>query len=226
MGPDMSVIQPSPDGGAPDTLRGNGPLRRRDTAPAQLFDVSGQPVSPERVRKTRRWMLLLLLTPLCLFGISILAFGTTGPPEPVVHPRVTPRGYQAITDAYFGYAIPSGYTQNTTWTSQNGQFFYGTPKNYVAETESILKTSPSATTPPPSAFRSFGEPTLTGYTAGPAHRIAVQGVRIAFERTITRPGGWHALAVDVWEADTTTQAWLLIHTPAGISHQVIASFQG
>jgi hypothetical protein len=218
MVPYMSVVQPSPDGQAPEPLRGNGPLRRRGPAgPAVLFDVDGQPVTPERVRKTRRWLLLLLLTPLCLFGISILAFGTSGPPEPVVHPRVTPPGWQAVTDAYFGYAVPAGYKQNTTWTSQNGQFFYGVPKAYVAETESILKTSPSATTPPPAAFRSFGEPTLSSYSAGPAHRISLPGVRIAFERTIT---------VDVWEKDTTTQAWLLIHAPAAVASQVIASFQG
>jgi hypothetical protein len=223
----MSVVQPSPDGRTPERLRGNGPLRRRDRAGRPvLFDVEGQPVTRERVRRTRRWLLLLLLTPICLFGISILAFGTSGPPEPVVHPRVTPHGWQAVTDAYFGYAVPAGYKQNTTWTSQNGQFFYGTPKAYVAETEAILKTSPAADTAPPSAFQSFGEPKLVTYTAGPAHRVSVPGVRIAFERTITRPGGWTATAVDVWEKISSTQAWLLIHAPASVTRQVIASFQG
>jgi hypothetical protein len=224
---DMSVIPPSPDRRDLDEYRASGPLRRRDQGNSPvLFDTAGVPVTRQRVRRTRRWMLLLLLTPLCLFGISVLAFGTSGPPEPVVHPRSTPPGYQAVTDSYFGYAVPKGYTQSTTWTDQNGDFLYGGPRAFVAETEIILNHSPSAASPPPPAFRSFGEPTLVSYQSGPAHRITVPGTRVAFEEQITRPGGWVATAIDAWERDTTTQVWLLIRAPAAVSRLVIASFQG
>jgi hypothetical protein len=223
----MSVIEPPSDREGREAFRGSGPLRRRDHAnSAVLFDVSGVPVTRERIRKTRRWMLLLLLTPLCLFGISVLAFGTSGPPEPVVHPRSTPRGYEAVTDSYFGYAVPASYTQNTTWTDQNGDFLYGTQRTFVAETEAILTRSPTAGAQAPPAFKSFGERTLVPYRTGPAHRVTVPGTRIAFEEQITRPGGWRATAVDAWEQDTTTQVWLLIRAPASVTRQVLASFQG
>jgi hypothetical protein len=227
MDPDMSVIEPPSDREGREAHRGSGPLRRRDHGnSAVIFDVSGVPVTRERVRKTRRWMLLLLLTPLCLFGLSVLAFGTNGPDEPVVHPRSTPRGWQAITDSYFGYAVPASYTQNTTWTDQDGDFFYGREGAFVAETESILNRAPTATAHPPPSFRSAGEPTLVAYTVGPAHRVTVAGTRIAFEEQVTRPGGWKATAIDAWQWDTTTQVWLLIHAPASVTGQVMASFQG
>jgi hypothetical protein len=224
---DMSVIEPSSDREGREQYRGSGPLRRRGQANSPvLFDTSGVPVTRERVRRTRRWMLLLLLTPLCLFGISILAFGTSGPPEPVVHPRSMPPGYQAVTDSYFGYAVPNSYTQNTTWTDQNGDFLYGRQNAFVAETEAILTHTPTAASPPPSSFKSFGERTLVPYRVGPAHRVTVPGTHIAFEEQITRPGGWVATAIDAWQQGTTTQVWLLIRAPGSVTHQVVASFQG
>jgi hypothetical protein len=223
----MSVIQPPSDRQDHEAYRGSGPLRRRDqTNSPVLFDTSGVLVTPERVRRTRSWMLLLLLTPLCLFGISVLAFGTSGPPEPVVHPYSTPAGYVAVTDSYFGYAVPKSYTQNTTWTDQNGDFLYGRQSAFVAETEAILTHSPTAASTPPPSFKSFGERTLVAYRAGPAHPVTVPGTHIAFEEQITRPGGWVATAIDAWERGTTTQVWLLIRASPSVTRHVIASFQG
>jgi hypothetical protein len=191
-----------------------------------IFDVSGVPVTRRRVRKVRIWMTLLLLTPVCLALISLLAFGTSGPPEPVIHPRSTPHGYQAITDADFGYAIPSGYQQNTTWTDQNADFLYGSSGAFVAETLASPDHPPTASSPPPLSFSSFGEPRLVPFTAHGMHAVTVPGTRQAWEEQITRPGGWIATAVDAWEADTSTQIWLLVHAPAGIARTVVASLQG
>ncbi len=171
-------------------------------------------------------MALLLLTPVCLAGISLLAFNTTGPPEPVVHPRSTPTGYRAITDAYFGYVVPSGFKQNTTWTDQNGDFFYGTPSAYVAETLLSPKHGPTAGSAPPPPFQAFGVPKPTPFSARGVHGVTVPGTHGAWQEQISRPGGFVATAVDAWEPATSSQIWLLVHAPPAVVRTVLASLKG
>jgi hypothetical protein len=185
-----------------------------------------RPPRPQ-VRRTRLWMSLLLLTPVCLFGIAILVLESKGPAEPTVKPLSTPPGYQAITDAYYGYAVPASYSQNTTWTDQNGDFFYGTGKGgWVAETMLVTKHSPGPATAPPVSFRSFGENKPTPYTVSGGHAVRVADTAFAYEVDITRPGGWHAVAVDTWLSDSTTQMWLLVKASPPVTQTVISSLRG
>jgi hypothetical protein len=172
------------------------------------------------------WMLLMLLTPVCLAGISILVYATDGPNEPTVEPIVTPAGYYGVTDADFGYAVPNAYQQNTTWTDQNGDFMYGGAGAFVAETELIAKTSPTATSPPPPSLAVFGQAAPVPYTLHGGHRVSVRGTAFAYEATMTRPGGYHAVVIDTWEASSSTQMWLVIRAPADVTHNVITSLQG
>jgi hypothetical protein len=187
---------------------------------------AGSPAERRRVRRTRIWMLLLLLTPVCLAGISLLAFATSGPPEPTVHARAVPSGYYAVTDADFGYAVPNAYQQNTSWTDQNGDFLYGDPKAFVAETLLVADTPPTAGSRPPASLASFGQPTPLPYSLGDGHPIAVPGTSYAYEETMTRPGGYQAVIVDTWERSSSTQMWLMLHSPAPVTRTVIASLQG
>jgi hypothetical protein len=171
-------------------------------------------------------MLLLLLTPVCLAGISLLTFATDGPSEPTVHPRAVPSGYYAVTDADFGYSLPNAYQQNTSWTDQNGDFLYGNAKAFVAETLLVVNQRPTAQSRPPSSLESFGEPAPVPYTLRAGHSIDVPGTSYAFEATMTRPGGYQAVIIDAWESSSSTQMWLMLHSPATVTRTVIASLQG
>lgn len=184
------------------------------------------PLSRPRVRRTRLWMVLLLLTPVVLAAISLLAFDTGGPPEPSVKPLVTPAGWYGVTDADFGYSVPDAYQQNTTWTDQNGDFFYGTAPAFVAETLLVTKTAPTAASRPPASFESFGQNEVAPYALHGGHAITVPGTQFGYEELLTRPGGYRAVVVDTWEAATSTQMWLLLRTPASVAATVIASLQG
>jgi hypothetical protein len=184
------------------------------------------PPRPQRARRNRVWMVLLMLTPVCLAVVSLLTFATGGPNEPAVTPRVTPPGYYGITDAYFGYAIPKAYRQNTTWTDQHADFFYGRAPAFVAETLLETKKAPTATSRPPLSFQSFGEQSLMAYSLSGTHPVRVPGTTEAFEGTITRPGGYHAVAVDAWEQSTSTQIWLLVRAPAAVTAAVVDSLRG
>jgi hypothetical protein len=229
----MPAVSRSPDGrttprpvgawaGAKSGWRPTGDPSRRGRRPRP----DELPPSRKRVRRTRLWMVLLLLTPVCLATISLLAFSTGGPPEPSVAPRLTPPGWYGVTDADFGYAVPDAYQQNTTWTDQNGDFFYGTAQAFVAETLLVTKTSPRAASRPPTSFRSFGQTTLAPYAVHGGHTVSIPGTTFAFEETLTRPGGYHAEVLDTWERDSSTQMWMVIRSSPAVTRTVLASLQG
>lgn len=219
----MPAFDPEP---AVDSPPGAVPARRgRPGSPVRL-DVSGQPVTKARVRRTRAWMLLLLLTPACLILVVALAIGTRGPREPAVRPAAVPAGYRPITDAYFAYAVPHGYAQNTTWTDQNGDFLYGTSRGFVAETMAVRSRPPTAASRPPASFQSFGLPAPTAYRTGTWRPIRVPGAQAAYETSIVRAHGWRATAVDVWMKRSSTQVWLLVHGPDGLAARVLTSLRG
>lgn len=184
-------------------------------------------VAPASRRKVRLWMVSFLLTPVILLAVVFLAFETSGPNEPTIHPRFQPAGYQAITDAYFGYSIPKAWSQQAAWTSQDGDFFYGSPSAFVAETLVVTKHAPTARSRPPSAFGSFGLSAPTKVSLrGPATRLRVPGTAGGWRVEVTRPGGFVATALDVWQPSTTTQLWLLIRAPASVTATVIRSLNG
>jgi hypothetical protein len=227
----MPAVSRSPDGRtAPrQTGSGAGAGRRPDGSLVRTARRPPRDNSPEhrkRVRRTRVWMVLLLLTPVCLATISLLAFSTSGPPEPSVAPRLTPAGWYGVTDADFGYAVPNAYQQNTTWTDQNGDFFYGTAQAFVAETLLVTKVSPTAASPAPDSLRSFGESTLAPYTLHGGHTVSIPGTNYAFEEKMTRPDGYQAEVLDTWESDSSTQMWLLIRSSPAVTRTVLASLQG
>lgn len=194
-------------------------------ASGPLVPADDAPPSRQRVRRTRLWMLLLLLTPVCLAVISLLTYAASNP-EPVVHPTSTPQGWQAITDAYFGYAVPASYSQNAGWTDTDADYFYGNPAAFVAETLVVAKTSPTAATRPPASFKDFAEQSPVPYSLSGGHPLSVPGTNFGWEATVTRPGGFRATAVDAWESGTQTEIWLLIRAPAAVTRQVVASLQG
>ncbi len=222
----MSAVYPSPDGGVPRPRTGQGSLDRSRRVPGRRGPAAGPPPSRQRVRRTRTWMLLLLLTPVVLAGISLLTFTTGGPSEPTVQPVVVPAGYSAITDADFGYSVPKTYTQNLAWTDQNGDFFYGEPHAFVAETLLVSKVPPGPRTRPPASFESFGQPDPVPYSVGDGRTVRVPGTAYGYEEYVTRPGGYRALALEAWERSSSTELWLLVRAPATVTRTVIASLRG
>jgi hypothetical protein len=172
-------------------------------------------------------MLLFLLTPLCFAVVWWVSLGTHGPREPVVHPVATPPGYRQVADVYYGYAVPRSYRLDGAYSDANGDFFYGSPRHgWVAETMLITKHSPSPATPPPPTFRGFGLSRLRPFSVSDGHRVTVPDTTFAYEVNVSRPGGWHAVALDTWLRDSSTQMWLLVKAPPAVTRTVIASLRG
>ncbi len=172
-------------------------------------------------------MVLFLLTPVCLAVPITLAYEVGTPREPVVRPVSVGPGYRAITGAYFGYAVPTSYHQDREWTDLDGNYFYGSPAHgWVAEAILARRRPPGPRTAPPTVFRFDAETRSTPYTLGRGHRIRVPGTSFAWEVGVTRPDGWHAVAVDTWLRGASTQMWLLVKAPPTVTAEVISSLRG
>lgn len=180
-----------------------------------------------QARRNRRWMLLMAMTPV-VFAIlfALGTFSNGGQPEPVVHPLRTPPGYQAVTDAYFGYAIPKQWPQISSMSDSNGDFLYEGPGGWVGESERIARTSPGPSTPVPEALWAYGVTTPTRFAVRGGHRVQVPGTSFAWAVTLTRPGGARAQAVDVWEARSQTEVWLVVHASPAVERTVLGSLRG
>ena len=185
----------------------------------------GSPV-PAQVRRNRRWMLGLAVVPIVVAVVSVFVNLSGGAPEPVVKPLRTPPGYQAVTDAYFGFAIPKKWPENGSLSDPNGDFYYNGPGGWVGESERIAKASPGPATPVPKALWAYGVTTPTTFASAGGHRVHVPGTNFAWAVTLTRPDGSTADAVDVWEAHSQTEVWLVVHSSPAVERTVLRSLQG
>ncbi|MGI8753376.1 MAG: hypothetical protein ACR2MN_13875 [Acidimicrobiales bacterium] len=188
--------------------------------------TDGRPAPPASRRRNRRWLVLLMLTPVIMTILAVLAFTTKGPPEPSVKPRSVPAGYKAISDAYFGYAIPSAWRESPGYTDANGDFFYQGRSGWIGENVRIRAARPVPGTDAPPQLATFGQSRSVPYQLSAARQVTVPGVAAAWVYDVDRPSGFHATAVEVWQGSSQTEMWLLINAGPGISPVIAASLQG
>ncbi len=167
-----------------------------------------------------------MLTPVVMTTLAVLAFTTKGPPEPSVKPRSVPAGFKTVSDAYFGYAIPSAWTENPVFTDANGDFFYQGQSGWVGENVRIRATRPVPGTDIPPPLATFGEGQPVPFQLGPARPLTIPGVAAAWAYVVRRANGFHATAVEVWESSSRTEMWLLINAGPGVAPAIAASLQG
>lgn len=201
------------------------------SAPDALSHPAPRRSAPEAIplalrRRNQRWLFLLLLTPVVMTVLAVLAVTTKGPPEPSVPPRSTPVGYRAISDAYFGYAVPAGWGLNAAYSDGNGDFFYGGAGGWVGETIRIRPSAPIPGVDIPAQLSAFGQAHPSAVKLGAARPIDVPGVAVAYQYEVTRADGLRATAVEVWQRSSQTQAWLLVAADQPTSEAIVASFRG
>jgi hypothetical protein len=179
-----------------------------------------------RARRNHLWMLLMALTPVVFGILYVLGVFTGGDPEPVVNPIHTPAGYTGVTDAYFGFAIPKGWTENNAYSDANGDFEYNGKGGWAGERESIQKVSPGVNNPVPVPLQSFEIGVPTPFKVSGKHRVTIPGIAWAYQMTLTRPGGFRAEAINAWEPHSQTELWLMVTSSATVDHTVLSSLQG
>jgi hypothetical protein len=197
-----------------------------DQRPPRQNPERPNPDDRRQARRNHRWMLLMAMTPVVFGILYALGVFTHGDPEPVVDPVRVPAGYTAVTDAYFGFSLPTAWKQNSAFSDSDGDFYYNGPGGWAGENESIAKVSPTPSTPVPESLKSFDTAVPTGFTLVGGHRITVPGTTFAWAVTLTRPGGFRAEAVDVWEAHSQTELWLMVNSSPATDATVVSSLNG
>lgn len=184
----------------------------------------------------RRWLVFFALSPVVVVIVVLLAVVTKGPPEPAVSPVSVPAGYRAISDAYFGYSIPSAWKENNTYTDANGDFFYQGPSpaasggqehgGWVGENVRIRDRAPVAGANAPAQLATFGQAGTVPYRLGPPRPVTVPGITVAYDYAITRANGFHATAREVWEGSSRTEMWMLVKADPTTTATILSSVAG
>lgn len=183
------------------------------------------PVERALRRRNRRWLLAIAI-PALIVGAAALALTLDATSSsPTVTPSHVPAGFKAVTDDYFGYAVPSSWATNDLFTDDVGDLDTSGSTGWVAEHLQVRTTPPSAGESPPPVFATFGLGRATPYRLGPARLVEVPGAQAAYEYQMTRPGGFAATAVDAWASSTQLEIWMLVHASPALTQEVVATLK-
>lgn len=176
-------------------------------------------------RRNRQWMVLLLVVPLVVGGITLAAWEGSGTTGPALQPSRVPAGYRPVTAAPLVYPIPRAWTQSAAYSSDNGDFYFAGPGGWVGEAVGIQSTLPTAGRDRPPQLGLFGAPTSRRYTLGPPHPLRISGMDRAWSFPLTRPHGFTALAIEAWQRSSHTVAWIVIRANRATTHDVVTSMR-
>jgi hypothetical protein len=167
------------------------------------------------LRRRNRRLMLFIAVPAVVVGVAaLLAALLSDQASPSVPPASVPAGYQAVTDGYFGYAVPSRWTTNSLFSDNVGDLETSGASGWVAEHLSTRDTALTAGSPPPSVFRVFG---VTS-PVPPERAIAISGAADAY---LYQFGA--KTAIDAWRSSTGTEAWILISASPQVTAEIIST---
>lgn len=199
------------------------------TRPAvDLHKDRGLDLTPvERVarRQNRRWMLTLTVGSIIILGAALIASGVASSNQPTGPKLTAPPGYKVVNDSYFAYVVPDSWANNPAFTDQAGDVDTSGPSGWAGENISYFKTATPTLgeTNQPRALQAFGMPRPEPYTLSNGRALTVKGASGAYEYDVTRPGGFHAVAVDAWSDSTDVELWLMVYAPPDVTAQVLSS---
>jgi hypothetical protein len=176
-------------------------------------------------RRNRRWMAAIVVPAVLVGTIALIATLDLSSAGPSVRPALVPAGYKAVTDGYFAYAVPAGWSKNLAYSDDVGDLDTSGPSGWVAEHVGARPVPPTAGETPPQVLAAFGEARPQPYKLGPPAPVAVRGASTAFRYALSRPGGFTATAIDAWVAQSGAEVWLLIHADPLTTATVVASLR-
>lgn len=190
-----------------------GPLDRRhrgELSPAE-----------RALRRRNRRLLLLVSVPAVIVGAAaLIAAVVASSSSPSVKPSGVPAGYKAVTDGYFGYAVPSGWSTNDLFTDAVGDLETSGSGGWVAEHIGVRSTPPAPGETPPSSLRTLG---IVHLESG--QPITVPGAQAAYRYSFAATGGPAGVAVNAWQASTGAELWVVVDAPPGVTSQILASLK-
>ena len=176
-------------------------------------------------RRNRRWMLGIAVPSVAVLVAALIATGIAQHNEPTAPQAPVPAGYQAHNDGYFSYSVPKTWSDNPSFTDSTGDVETSGPSGWAGEHIGYRTGPPVIGEPQPTSLQAFGLSRPQPYTLSGGRPLAVPGATTAFIYDVTRPGGFTATAVDAWSAHTGVELWLMVHAPADVTAQVLATLR-
>lgn len=177
-----------------------------------------EPTAADR-RRNRRWLVLLLLTPVCLGVVVYAALGTKAAPYPEVKP-LQPAGWQVETNPYVGLSIPPRWQLNTAFSDQNGDSYWAGTGGVVAESVSVTNVAPTATRKLPEIIGVF---LRTGYQVTGVTPITLTNATVAWRYQFALANGQRAVGVHAWVKDNQTEVWFVVTPPNATTDHVLST---
>jgi len=200
------------------TPAANGALERRQSGELTPAEVASR-------RRNRRWMGLVLAPSLVIGAVALIAAFVASSGGSSVHPLDVPPGFQAVSDGYFAYAVPSSWSQDSAYTDDVGDLDTQGSTGWAAEHVGARPDPPVPSETPPASLSTFGESRPTPYRLSAATPTHVTGAKAAFRYTLTRPG-FQATAVDAWQSGSGAEMWLLVDADPSTTAAILDSLRG
>ena len=212
---------PEPNGsepGLPEPIESGAlPARRR------RYELT--PAERALRRKNRRWLLVIGVPAIVLGGAALIAAVLADSSTSSVHPLSVPAGYKAVSDGIFAYAVPASWSTSTLYSDNVGDLDTAGASGWAAEHVDTRATAPSLGEPPPNVFQAFGQDKPSAFQVTAGEPAEVSGADTAFRYVITRPGGFEAAALDVWQSSSNAEIWLLVDAPPTTTAQILATLR-
>ena len=160
---------------------------------------------------------------IALGGATLLAAVRSDQSTPSVRPLSVPTGYRAVSDGLFAYSVPDGWSTDVAYSDNTGDLDTQGRSGWAGEHVGVRTTHPTPDESRPAALAVFGEPKPTAYTLGPATAIRVNGASVAYRYEMTRPAGFRATVVDVWQESSDAELWLVVHASPSVTATLLAS---
>ena len=213
--------QPEPNGAdpaLPSPFEGRGALERR-----RHYELT--PAERALQKRNRRWLLLVSVPAMVIGAAALIAAVAADRSSPSVHPLSVPVGYKAVSDGIFAYAVPSSWSTSSLYSDNVGDLDTAGTSGWAAEHVDARAGAPTLGEPPPAVFETFGQDKATPFQVGAGVPEGVSGAAAAYRYQISRPGGFAAVALDVWQSSSGAELWLLVHAPPSTVAQILATLR-
>lgn len=193
-----------------------------------LYKSRGLDLTPKEIkarRSNRRIMAGFILPSIVILVLALIATAIHQSNEPSGPKQTAPADYQVQNDGHFSYLIPKDWSNNPLFTDSDGDLENSGKGGFAGERIQYRLHAPTLGEAQPSSLAAFGMNAPEPYRLSAGHAITVPGAASTFEYTMTRPGGFHAVVVDSWDAQTDVELWLIVDAPQDVTTRIMASLK-
>jgi hypothetical protein len=176
-------------------------------------------------RRNRQWLGGLAAFSIVVLTLALIASAVAESNSPNGPSLVAPAGYKTVRDGYYAYAVPADWSTNPSFTDSAGDVETSGAGGLAAEHIAYRASAPAPGEVPPASFSAVGALHPEPLSLSPPVAISVPGAAAAYSYRVSRPGGFRAVALDVWDSRTAVELWLLVEAAPDVTSVVVSTLR-